>query len=137
VASVEVVAEPTRASVEIGASGPRGRPTEQELERAVSESAEGGYRIEGGTLSVVGAVGYDLNPEFRQKCDELLASGEKELMLDLSSVLYLSSSHIGVLANLATRAIGEGKKIRLRVTGKVARVLKFAGFDQLGEMQVV
>jgi len=123
--------------VEIGAPGPEGRPKGQELKRAVNDSAEGGYRIEGGTLSVVGAVGYDLNPEFRRRCNELLASGEKELMLDLSSVLYLSSSHIGVLADLATRAIGDGKKIKLRVTGKVARVLKFAGLDQLGEMQVV
>lgn len=106
-------------------------------ERATSRAAESGYLIEGGTLRVVGAVGYDLNPEFRDKCDELLASGKKELRLDLSSVLYLSSSHIGVLASLATRAIREGKKVKLRVTGKVARVLRFAGLDQLVEMEVV
>ncbi len=116
--------------------GKKSYPTKQAIERVAREEVESGYNLSGGTLSVVGAIGYDLDPEFRQKCDELLASGEADLVLDLSQVLYLSSSHIGVIAGLATRALGAGKKVKIRVMSKVARVLKFAGLDSLGDIEV-
>ena len=98
---------------------------------------ESAYPLEGPTLRVVGAMGYDLNPVFRRKCDELLESGEKELLLDLSQGLYLSSSHIGVIADLAVRAIESDRKVKVRAVGKVARVLKFAGLEQITDLEVV
>jgi len=101
------------------------------------EAAETGYELLGGQLRVVGAIGYDLNTGFRDKCDALLASGEKELVVDLSQVLYLSSSHIGVIARLATDAMAQDRKVKVRVNNKVARVLKFAGIERLAEIENV
>jgi anti-anti-sigma factor len=121
----------------VGAPASASHPTPTTLARVAKEAAETGYELLGGQLRVVGAIGYDLNTGFRDKCDQLLASGEKELLVDLSQVLYLSSSHIGVIARLATDAMGQGKKVALRVTGKVARVLKFAGIDRLVELEDV
>jgi len=126
---------PGAESVAIGAPSPKGHPTPRTLARVAKEAAETGYELIGGKLRVVGAIGYDLNTGFRDKCDELLASGEKELLLDLSQVLYLSSSHIGVIAGLATSAMAQDRKVKVRVTGKVARVLKFAGIDRLVELE--
>ena len=119
----------------VGAPSLKGHPTPRTLKRVAREAAETGYELMGGTLRVVGAIGYDLNTGFRDKCDELLASGEKELLVDLSQVLYLSSSHIGVIARLATDAMGQDRKVKVRVTGKVARVLKFAGIDRLVDLE--
>jgi len=126
---------PGAESVMVGAPSPKGHPTPRTLARVAKEAAETGYELIGGQLRVVGAIGYDLNTGFRDKCDELLASGEKELLLDLSQVLYLSSSHIGVIAGLATGAMAQDRKVKVRVTGKVARVLKFAGIDRLVELE--
>jgi len=128
---------PGAESVMVGAPSPKGHPTPRTLARVAKEAAETGYELIGGQLRVVGAIGYDLNTGFRDKCDELLASGEKELLLDLSQVLYLSSSHIGVIAGLATGAMAQDRKVKVRVTGKVARVLKFAGIDRLVELENV
>jgi len=125
---------PGAESVVIGGPKSKGHPTPRTLARVAKEAAETGYELVGGQLRVVGAIGYDLNTGFRDKCDALLASGEKELILDLSQVLYLSSSHIGVIAGLATDAMGQDRKVKVRVTGKVARVLKFAGIDRLVEL---
>ncbi len=128
---------PGAEPVMVGAPSLKGHPTPRTLARVAKESAETGYELLGGQLRVVGAIGYDLNTGFRDKCDQLLASGEENLLLDLSQVLYLSSSHIGVIARLATDAMGQGKKVSLRVTGKVARVLKFAGIDRLVKVEDV
>lgn len=129
---------PTRPGGEpvmIGAPSPKGHPTPRTLERVAKEAAETGYELLGGQLRVVGAIGYDLNTGFRDKCDQLLATGEKQLTLDLSQVLYLSSSHIGVIARLATDAMGQERNVKVRVTGKVARVLRFAGIDRLVDLE--
>jgi len=134
------VLPPTRPGAEpvmVGAPSPKGHPTPRTLKRVAKEAAETGYELLGGRLRVVGAIGYDLNTGFRDKCDQLLASGEENLLVDLSQVLYLSSSHIGVIARLATDAMGQGKKVALRVTGKVARVLKFAGIHRLVDIEDV
>lgn len=122
-------------SIMVGAPSPKGHPTPRTLARVAKEAEETGYELLGGQLRVVGAIGYDLNTGFRDKCDQLLASGEKELLVDLSQVLYLSSSHIGVIARLATDAMKDDRKVRVRVSGKVARVLKFAGIDRLVEIE--
>jgi anti-anti-sigma factor len=128
---------PGAESVMVGAPASASHPTPTTLARVAKEAAETGYELLGGQLRVVGAIGYDLNTGFRDKCDQLLASGEKELLVDLSQVLYLSSSHIGVIARLATDAMGQDRKVTVRVTGKVARVLKFAGIDRLVELESV
>ncbi|MHC5057585.1 MAG: STAS domain-containing protein [Planctomycetota bacterium] len=128
---------PGAESVMVGAPSPKGQPTPRTLERVAKEAAETGYELLGGQLRVVGAIGYDLNTGFRDKCDQLLASGEKDLLVDLSQVLYLSSSHIGVIARLATEAASQERTVKVRVTGKVARVLKFAGIDRLVELEDV
>ena len=93
------------------------------------------YMVEGGTPRVVGPMGYDLNPEFQRRCHELVDTGEKELTVDLSDVMYISSSHIGVLAELAVRATKEDRKLTIRAGAKATKVLKFAGLDRMGRLE--
>ena len=107
------------------------------LRAAAGDGEATSYELSGGTLRVVGPIGYDLNPQFRAKCDELLASDAKDLVLDLSMVLYLSSSHLGVLARLMTQAAEAKKTVLVRTNKKAARVLALAGIDRLGRIEVV
>jgi anti-anti-sigma factor len=93
--------------------------------------------LSGGVLTVAGPVGYDLDDKFAGHCEELLQSTEKDLVLDLSGVSYLSSTYLGVIAPLYPRVTEMGKTLLLKAQGKVARVLRMAGFDRLGKVEEV
>jgi anti-anti-sigma factor len=115
-----------------GAAAPR--PSASEIRRASREAAGPRFEREGAVLRVAGSIGYDLNEEFRDRCEELLSSEGSELTLDLSGVEYLSSTQIGVIADVLARAKRAEKSATLRAAPKVARILKLAGLDRLGQI---
>jgi anti-anti-sigma factor len=118
------------------ARAPKARPRPEPSRRA-ARPTEASYLIEGGTLRVPGRLGYELDPDFQKRCTELSESGEKDLTVDLGKVSYLSSSHLGVLAELMTGAREGGRTVTLRVTAKVSRILRLAGLELLGTVEVV
>lgn len=123
--------------VEIGAPQTKGHPTPRTLQKVSEEAGELKLELSGGRLVVSGQLGYELNKEFKKKCDELLESSEQSLVIDLSKVPYLSSTHLGVIAPLFPRAKELGKTLTLIADARVARVLKLAGFDRLGKLEVL
>jgi len=129
--------EAPASKVQVGEPQPKGRPTPRTLARISGEVEETRCEIAGGRLTVSGPLGYELNREFRLKCEALMDSPEQALLIDLSKVPYLSSVHLGVIAPLFSRARESGKELALRADARVARVLRLAGFDKLGRIEIV
>ena len=128
---------PRRAGKEpAGKQGPPS-PTPRTLRRVAAEAAAAAYELSGNTLSITGAIGYDLNPIFRTKCKELLKAEDETIVVDLGPVLYISSSHLGVLAELMAGAEGAGKKVTVRASDKAARVIRLAGLDSMCTLEAV
>ena len=111
--------------------------TPRTLRRIATEATEAAYEVSGNTLRVTGAIGYDLNPVFRKKCDELLKVPEENVVVDLEPVLYLSSSHLGVLAELMARAQQAGKSVTVRAVEKASRVIRLAGLDKICTLEEI
>ena len=137
VVGAEQLAVARTPRIEVGGPPDAQRPKTEVMRRVAREPEGASYELTGNVLRVVGPMGFDLNPEFRSKCAELLGSGDKDLVLDLSHVLYLSSSHLGVLVDVLRRADDEKKSIVVRTSKKAARVLSLAGVDHLGRIEVV
>jgi anti-anti-sigma factor len=136
-AAREVVAGAATAAAERPAGRTRRPKSERELHtprtlrRIATEATEAAYEVSGNILRVTGAIGYDLNPVFRKKSDELLQVPDADVIVDLEPVLYLSSSHLGVLAELMARAQQAGKSVSVRAGKKAARVIRLAGLDKM------
>lgn len=88
------------------------------------------------TLKVAGEVDVANADVLRDKIDEAMASGIKQLNCDMSQLSYIDSTGIGVLVGAATRA--EEKSVQFKVCypqPNVLRVLTLLGVDK--QLQVV
>jgi hypothetical protein len=61
--------------------------------------------------------------EFRAACDKLLATGQKELLIEAKDMHSISSVYIGVLINLGTQAKGSGLHLVMDTTRGIADIL--------------
>ena len=103
--------------------------------RAAAEQAEASCELRGGTLTVTGPVGLNFGSALREKCQELLAAGEKELLVDLSLVLSLSSIHLGMLGYFLTQAKRDGKTVVIRAHSRVLSSIGMMGLGQLAKLE--
>ena len=67
--------------------------------------------------------------EFQEACDQLLASGCKCLVLDLSRVHNLRSQFIGMVIKLADDASKDGRRVAVLAANRVIRVLEMFADD--------
>lgn len=97
------------------------------------------YELSPGLLRVKEPFPYELDPDFRALCNQLLESaGEApEILLDLSAVPYLSSTYLGVIAPVLGMAKQVGKTARVRLKARVAKIFRLAGLDSLGVIEEV
>ena len=92
------------------------------------------------TLAGRGTLG-DESSQLRSKIKELLAQGNKRLVLDLGAVSYVDSAGLGTLVAGYTSARNEGGEIRLaNVTKKLGELLSitklltvFSVYDSVDE----
>ena len=82
--------------------------------------------VAGGRLDVMGA------PEIEASCKRLIAEGTKRLLLDMTSVEYISSAGLRSLLVLAKamKASG-GTMVLCSLTAAVREVMEISGFDNI------
>jgi anti-anti-sigma regulatory factor len=91
--------------------------------------------VRGSQLVATGDFPTDVDTSFDGACRQLLAGPAKELVADLSRVGYMSSTYIGLLAELALDARNAGKTLKIVAGPKLASVLKEAGLDAAAEIE--
>ena len=75
--------------------------------------------------------------QFDEACRELLNSSEDVITIDLSSVTYIDSTHIGIIAATYFQGNAQKKELRLRTSPKVSAILGIAGFDGFMKVEEV
>ena len=88
-----------------------------------------------GVVSVGGEVDIFTAPQFKECMVELLDSGVRRLVIDLSEVTFIDSTALGVLIGGVRRVHGVGGAMALVVTSRpVERVLGVTGLDRVFAM---
>lgn len=86
-----------------------------------------------GRLLLAGQFDFSAHREFRQACDEVLAStAVREVLVDFQQVDYLDSSALGMLLLLKEKAAASGKELALvNCRDTVRQVLEIACFGKI------
>jgi anti-sigma B factor antagonist len=88
-----------------------------------------------GVLILGGEVDIFTAPQFKERMVELLDSGVRRLVVDLSEVTFIDSTALGVLIGGVRRVHGAGGAMTIVVaTRPVERVLSVTGLDRVFSM---
>jgi anti-sigma B factor antagonist len=88
-----------------------------------------------GVVIVAGEVDIFTAPRFKECMVDLLDSGVRRLVVDLSEVTFIDSTALGVLIGGVRRVHGAGGAMTLVVTSRpVERVLSVTGLDRVFSM---
>ena len=88
-----------------------------------------------GVVALSGEVDIFTAPQFKESLLELLDSGVKRLVVDLSEVTFIDSTALGVLIGGVRRVHGAGGSMTIVVTTRpVERVLSVTGLDRVFSM---
>jgi anti-anti-sigma factor len=88
-------------------------------------------RAEAVVAGVVGEIVHDTAELFRQGALELLAAGDRHLVLDVSQVEYWDSSAVRALVALAQNVGRHGGHLVVTGNPRMAHVMERAGLSQL------
>lgn len=93
------------------------------------------YSLVGETLTITGDLDQALDLTFDIHTFELLEQDASLLTIDLTGVSSMVSQYLGSLAALAVEVSKQNKQLRVIATGKVAVVIKQAGFDRIVQLE--
>lgn len=86
-------------------------------------------------LTAAGEVDTLTAPQLEAAMDELLDTGERGLVADLTGITFLASSGLAVLIRAAQRAEADDRRLRLVVRGRpVLRPLQITATDALFDL---
>lgn len=89
------------------------------LETSFSEA--NGYKI----LEVVGEIDVYTAPQFKEAVNEIISSGQKDLIVNMAQVTYMDSSGFGTLLSATKRLRPEGGTVNLvSVNSAIDRMLR-------------
>lgn len=87
------------------------------------------YELKGGVLKVFKELDYDYDVSFDRACSDLVASREKELVIDLSRIRRITSTYVGLMAATFFLAKAHDKSISIIAQGPVLSTIRMAGFE--------
>ena len=83
-------------------------------------------------LRAAGEIDSNSAPQLREKLDDLLGSGVREVVVDLCGVTFLDSAGLCVLAAAHRSALGQGARLRVLAANRaVIRPLEITGLWHL------
>jgi anti-anti-sigma factor len=92
-------------------------------------------RVNHGTHSVVtltGRLDSDTAPDFEETCGRWIEEGSVRLLLDFSTLFYVSSAGLRALFTVTKKATGAGGGVAgYGATGAVQEVFHFASFGEI------
>ena len=103
---------------------------------ALAESTAS-FTILDNTLKVSGEINLGDGHLLDKAVANLLATDEKELVLDLSQVKYMNSSCVRIVAEALVKAGKRGARLTVRAKRRVLRLFELVGIDQLGAFEQV
>ncbi|NTV98778.1 MAG: STAS domain-containing protein [Chlorobiaceae bacterium] len=87
-------------------------------------------------VSVSGRMDAVTAPEYEQKFEEMLSSGETDFVIDFSKLEYISSAGLRALLSTSKKIRGNNGKIHLaNVIGNVREVFDISGFSGIFPVQ--
>ena len=99
----------------------------------ITQRAAGGFTI----VQLAGPLLYDDEGErlFRDQITSLVASGDKQILVDLSQVTHMDSGSVGTLVAVHLHTLKRGGSIRLlSPSERVARVLHITRLESIFEV---
>jgi anti-anti-sigma factor len=80
---------------------------------------------------------FALHEEFRAKLDSAISSGSKEIVIDLSFVIHMDSSALGMLIIANKNASAQGAKIKIiGVSADIYEMLQLTQIDKMFEIEL-
>jgi anti-anti-sigma regulatory factor len=89
-----------------------------------------------GQLVARGELDRYAEEDFQMACRRLMCSGNRELVVDLSSSAGISSGNMSFLVNMHYEASDQGKRLTLRVGPNVAKVFDRTRLSDLVGMDI-
>ena len=97
-----------------------------ELRTKVKEA--GGYPV----IELKGEIDLSTSPVFKEKVYEIIESGKKDIVIDLSGLEFMDSTGLGVLVAALKKTSMEGGSIRLVCNKKsIIKIFTITGLDKV------
>ena len=93
--------------------------------------------VSAGVLTVHADLDQHMTEEFDEACDQLLESGVRDLVIDLSPIDFVSSSCFGIILALQVKCVSREKELSLKVTQDLVGVLDLLGVRSMIPTTVV
>ncbi len=95
------------------------------------------FRVARGEMSVCIDLYWEYLEQFETACDRLLDSRKSKLVVDLTSVNFISSSFVGCLGSLVLKAARLKKRVILRVTQETSWLFDIMGGQKVLELEIL
>jgi anti-anti-sigma regulatory factor len=95
------------------------------------------FELRSNRLLASGDFSHDSDTGFDEACQKLLACPDRELIADLSGTSRMSSTYVGVLAEVCLTARGQGRKVIIRARPRLAGALRAAGLGTAAAIEEV
>lgn len=93
--------------------------------------------VTGGVLTTYADLDQHMTDEFEQACIQLIDSGVRDLVIDLSQIDFVSSSCFGLILALQVKSISREKELSLKVKQDLVSVLDLLGVRSMIPTTVV
>ncbi|MHC4505109.1 MAG: STAS domain-containing protein [Planctomycetota bacterium] len=93
--------------------------------------------VSGNTLRASGDLGANEKDAFGKAIQDLMATEQTELVIDISGVPCMTSVYVRDIALVMVWAKQHDRSVRVRATDRVARLLSMGGIEKLGQVDVV
>ena len=97
----------------------------------------GDFEVTNGTLTVRRDLSWELDKEFDRHCEELLASGADELVLDLTDVGFVFSPCVSRIVKLFGGAQEAGKSLRILISPKLEDLFEMSGLRDEMNVEII
>ena len=91
--------------------------------------------VRNGRMVAFGDLSTDVDTNFDGACQQLLADAAREPVADLTRVDTLSSTYVGLLAELALGMSKSGKKLKIVAGPRVSALLRDAGLGSVAAIE--
>jgi anti-sigma B factor antagonist len=100
----------------------------EEVEFRTKVKEAGGYPV----IELKGEIDLSTSPVFKEKVYEIIESGRKDIVIDLSGLEFMDSTGLGVLVAALKKTSMEGGSIRLVCSKKsIIKIFTITGLDKV------
>lgn len=99
--------------------------------------AKAEYALKGSVLKVEGKLDFSEEQALRKNGERLAGAAAAEVLLDLSAVLYIASSCLGVILLLHENLARKGVRLKVRLSRALLYIYDLMGVRSVVETEIV